>query len=119
MKLEKYIQAQARKRREEAIYRLYTLEKMKVTDIVSHLGVNRSAVYKALHTFECENPQEAALMKRESKNVTPEDYKELVQEIAKLKKDLAVERLRADFYEEMVDYGKEVYGIDLKKAGTK
>ena len=26
---------------------------------------------------------------------------------------------RADFYEEMVDFGKEVYGIDLKKAGTK
>ena len=29
------------------------------------------------------------------------------------------ERLRADFYEEMVAFGKEVYGIDLKKAGTK
>ena len=34
-------------------------------------------------------------------------------------KQLATEKLRADFYEEMVNFGKEVYGIDLKKAGTK
>ena len=52
-------------------------------------------------------------------NVTPEDYKKLQEEIAILKKDLAQERLRADFYEEMVVFGKEVYGIDLKKVGTK
>lgn len=51
--------------------------------------------------------------------VTPEDYKNLVQELAELKKQLKTERLRADFYEEMVAFGKEVYGIDLKKAGTK
>ena len=43
----------------------------------------------------------------------------LREEIAILKKDLTRERLRADFYEEMVAFGKEVYGIDLKKAGTK
>ena len=36
-----------------------------------------------------------------------------------LKKQVKSERLRADFYEEMVAFGKEVYGIDLKKAGTK
>ena len=35
------------------------------------------------------------------------------------KKQVKSERLRADFYEEMVAFGKEVYGIDLKKAGTK
>ena len=50
---------------------------------------------------------------------TPEDYKNLLREIAELKKSLAQEKLRADFYEEMVAFGKEVYGIDLKKAGTK
>lgn len=36
-----------------------------------------------------------------------------------LRKLLSQEKLRADFYEEMVAFGKEVYGIDLKKAGTK
>ena len=58
-------------------------------------------------------------MKKQGKDVTPEDYKKLQEEIAILKKDLAQERLRADFYEEMVVFGKEVYGIDLKKVGTK
>ena len=40
-------------------------------------------------------------------------------ELTKLQKELRKEKLRADFYEEMVAHGKEVYGIDLKKAGTK
>lgn len=119
MREEKYLQAKARKTREEEIYRLYTLDRMKVREIIDKLGVTRSAVYQALTTFERENPQEATLMKRQGKDVTPEDYKALLEELAKLKKDLSVERLRADFYEEMVAYGKEVYGIDLKKAGTK
>ena len=70
-------------------------------------------------TFERENPQEAALMKRQGKEMTPEDYKELQRELSRLKKELERERLRADFYEEMVAYGEEVYGIKLKKAGTK
>ena len=59
------------------------------------------------------------MMKKQGKDVTEEDYKKLLNEISSLKKDLAQERLRADFYEEMVAFGKEVYGIDLKKAGTK
>ena len=45
-------------------------------------------------------------MKKNGKDVTPDDYKALQEEVA-------------DFYEEMVAFGKDVYGIDLKKAGTK
>ena len=51
--------------------------------------------------------------------MTPEDYKKLLEEVSTLKSQLKREKLRADFYEEMVAFGKEVYGIDLKKAGTK
>lgn len=58
-------------------------------------------------------------MKKQGKAVTPEDYQKLLEELSSLKKELSQERLRADFYEEMVAFGKEVYGIDLKKAGTK
>ena len=58
-------------------------------------------------------------MKKQGKEITPDDYKKLLREISELKKQLSQERLRADFYEEMVAFGKEVYGIDLKKAGTK
>ena len=42
-----------------------------------------------------------------------------VKKVSELESKLKRETLRADFYEEMVAFGKEVYGIDLKKAGTK
>lgn len=58
-------------------------------------------------------------MPQNQDKVLPSDYKKLMEEIKSLKRQLKDERLRADFYEEMVAYGKEVYGIDLKKAGTK
>ncbi|MCC8015303.1 MAG: hypothetical protein LIO87_08905 [Eubacterium sp.] len=58
-------------------------------------------------------------MKKQNKDILPADYQKLALELSSLKKELAKERLRADFYEEMVAFGKEVYGIDLKKAGTK
>ena len=58
-------------------------------------------------------------MKKKGRDVTPADYKQLQSEIARLQSELKREKLRADFYEEMVDFSKEVYGIDLKKTGTK
>jgi hypothetical protein len=58
-------------------------------------------------------------MKKNSNEVTPDEYKKLLEEVSTLKSQLKREKLRADFYEEMVAFGKEVYGIDLKKAGTK
>ena len=47
------------------------------------------------------------------------EVNQIVKWQSSLKKALAEERLRADFYQEMVAYGEEVYGIKLKKAGTK
>ena len=119
MKAKNYNQEQARNLLNQEINRLRLLEGMDVKSIIEKLGVSRSRVYKALTTFEQENPQQVELMKKRGKDVTPEDYKKLREEIAILKKDLTRERLHADFYEEMVAFGKEVYGIDLKKAGTK
>ena len=58
-------------------------------------------------------------MQKRGKDVTPEDYKQLQAEVSRLQSELKRAKLRADFYEEMVAFGKEVYGIDLKKAGTK
>ena len=91
MKEKNYNQEQARNLLNQEINRLRLLEGMDVKSIIEKLGVSRSRVYKALTTFEQENPQQVELMKKRG----------------------------ADFYEEMVAFGKEVYGIDLKKAGTK
>lgn len=60
-----------------------------------------------------------AVQMKKRKDVTPDDYKRLQAENARLQSELKRERLRADFYEEMVSFGKDVYGIDLKKAGTR
>ena len=51
-------------------------------------GLSSAGLWKILSTFERENPQEAALMKRQGKEMTPEDYKELQRELSRLKKEL-------------------------------
>ena len=119
MKEEKYNLEVEHNLLHQEIYRLRMLENMDISSIREKFCLSRSSIYRALATFEKENPEQAALMKKQGKDVTPEDYKKLQEEIATLKKDLTRERLRADFYEEMVVFGKEVYGIDLKKVGTK
>lgn len=104
------------------LHRIYTMryvEQVSCSKISEDTGIRMNTVYKYLYTFEKENPQIAAEMKKHSKNAVPSDYDKLKHEIASLKKELATAKLRADFYEEMVAFCKEVYGIDLKKAGTK
>lgn len=101
------------------IYRLSKVEGMDKSTLMEKFGISRTTLWRILSTFERKNPQTAELMKPQGKDVTPEDYKRLQDELVRLKKELERERLRADFYEEMVAYGEEVYGIKLKKAGTK
>src|SRR5574344_872667 len=108
-----------RNRRSYEIYTLYTLQGMKVSEIAKKYGFCRQYICKIISTFRDENPKIAEEMAKKGKDVTPYDYKALQEQILKLKSDLKKEKLRADFYEEMVSYGKEVYGIDLKKAGTR
>lgn len=101
------------------MYHLYTLEHLTQQEISVKLYIGRSTVWRKIRTFEAENPELAEKMSKQGKEITPDDYKDLVKEVAELKKQLKAERLRADFYEEMVAFGKDAYGIDLKKAGTK
>ncbi len=51
--------------------------------------------------------------------MTPDDYRKLQEENARLRSELKREKVLKDFYEEMVRFGEETYGINLKKAGTK
>lgn len=101
------------------LYRLHSLEHLSIRKISARTGISFSIVCNRIRTFEAENPSLAEKMKKQGKEITPQDYKDLAAEVAELKKQLKTERLRADFYEEMVAYGREVYGIDLKKAGAK
>ena len=101
------------------VYYLYKVEHESVTSISQKKSLNRSKVYRILRTFASENPEMADKMAKQGKDVTPSDYEELLKKVSELESKLKHETLRADFYEEMVAFGKEVYGIDLKKAGTK
>ena len=97
----------------------YYLNHLNFQELSEKSSLPKATVYRWIRTFEAENPEMCEQMKKQGKEITPDDYKRLLREISELKKQLSQERLRADFYEEMVAFGKEVYGIDLKKAGTK
>ena len=98
---------------------MYALEGLSRPEISKKLGVSPTTVWRLLRTFEEENPQLSEQMKKKGKDVSPEDYRKLLREINNLKAELKKEKLRADFYEEMVAFGEEFYGMDLKKAGIK
>lgn len=107
-----------RLRLEQEVYDLYRVQNLPVPTIMEKTGLSHSSIYRILRTFESGNPETALQMKKR-RDVTPEDYKKLQEEVGRLQNELKREKLRADFYEEMVAFGKEVYGIDLKKAGTR
>jgi transposase len=104
---------------EKSFYEMVYLQGLSVKDVAKKYGFSRQTVYVYLRNFEVGNPEVSEQMKKQGKDITPEDYKALQEEVARLRGELKQEKLRADFYEEMVEFGKEVYGIDLKKAGTK
>lgn len=105
--------------RNKQVFEMHYVENASIPEIMQKTGLSRNCVYTILRTFASENPQLAEEMKKSGKDITPADYESLKQELLELKKQLAHEKLRADFYEEMVAFGKEVYGIDFKKAGAK
>lgn len=98
---------------------MHYMQHLSISEIISKTGIKRSQVYRFLNTFAAEYPDLVEQMKKKREDVSPDDYKKLLEEVSTLKSQLKREKLRADFYEEMVAFGKEVYGIDLKKAGTK
>lgn len=115
----RYSEAVSRVNRDKEIYSMYAMDKMNWREIMQKSGLSRNTVYRILRTFEAEHRQLAEQMKKKVTDITPEDYRKLLAEVNSLKAELKKEKLRADFYEEMVAFGEEVYGMDLKKAGTK
>lgn len=105
--------------RDMEIYGMFHIDHRPIESISAKFGLGRSSIYRILRTFAASNPEKALEMRKQGKDVVEDDYKRLQAENARLQGELKREKLRADFYEEMVAFGKEVYGIDLKKAGTK
>ena len=110
-----YVKSSNRINDMRTVYEMRHIQHLSIPEIVSKTGINRSQVYRFLATFAAEYPDLAEQMKKKREDVLPDDYKKLLEEVSTLKSQLKREKLRADFYEEMVAFGKEVYGIDLKK----
>ena len=106
-------------RLQQEVYDLYRVQNLPLDVVKEKTGLSRNTIYRYLRNFVSGNPNVAEQMKKRGTDITPEDYKKLQEENARLQSELKREKLRADFYEEMVAFGKDVYGIDLKKAGTK
>jgi hypothetical protein len=103
----------------KTVYEMRHIQHLGIAEIISRTGIKRSQIYRFLSTFASEYPELAAQMKKKKEEVSPDEYQKLLEKVSTLESELKREKLRADFYEEMVAFGKEVYGIDLKKAGTK
>ena len=109
-----------RARIQQEIYEQIRIQGMTWEAVRKKYSLGKSTISHYLRTFESENPQLAEDMKKKAKlEVVPADYKKLLEENARLRSELKRAKLRADFYEEMVAFGEETYGIDLKKGGTK
>ena len=115
----RYLKSSNRINEMRKVYEMRHLQHLSVAEIISKTGISHSQVYRFLSTFASEYPELAEQMKKKRDEVKPDEYQKLLSELSTLKAELKREKLRADFYEEMVSFGKEVYGIDLKKAGTK
>ena len=106
-------------RLQQEVYDLYRVQNLPIDVVKEKTGLSRETIYRYLRNFVSGNPNVAEQMKKRGTDITPEDYKKLQEENARLQSEVKREKLRADFYEEMVAFGKDVYGIDLKKVGTK
>ena len=101
------------------IFELRYVHGLSNKEVMKQKSLTHSRYFHILRTFAAEHPDIAEDMKKTVNDICPEDYKKLLDKVSFLETELKKEKLRADFYEEMVSFGKEVYGIDLKKAGNK
>ena len=114
-----YVKSSNRINAMRQVYEMRYMQNLSVPEIISKTGIKQTQIYRFLHTFASEYPDLVGQMKKKREDLTPDEYQKLLEELSTLRSELKREKLRADFYEEMVAFGKEVYGIDLKKAGTK
>lgn len=82
-------------------------------------GIGLVTVHDILRNFAAENDKSALLMGKHMTDSLSEENKALRKEVLELKEQLYHEKMRADFYDTMVDVAEEMFGIEIrKKAGT-
>lgn len=111
----------------DEVIRLYTQEGMGRTRISRIIPVDETTISRWVRNFASENKVKV-VMKRKSlihpdtlaSGVESTEVKALQAEIARLKKELAHESLRADAFNELINVAENRFNIPIrKKAGAK
>jgi len=111
----------------DEVIRLYTQEGMGCTKISRIIPVGKSTISIWIHNFAEENQVRKVMKHKTSINsetpaagVESTDIEALQAEIARLKKELAHESLRADAFNELINVAEKQFNISIrKKAGAK
>ncbi|WP_077196803.1 transposase [Prevotella ihumii] len=111
----------------DEVIRLYTQEGLGRTKISRIIPVGETTISRWIRNFASEN-QVKVIMKRRTfiHSGTPiadaenTEIKDLQAEIARLKKELTHESLRADTFNELINVAEKQFNISIrKKAGAK
>lgn len=109
------------------VIRLYTEENLGCVKISRIIPVGETTISRWISNFAAESQSSIRMAKTtSSQQTTPStagestDIKVLQAEIARLKKQLAHESLRADAFDELINVAEKQFNISIrKKAGTK
>ena len=111
----------------DEVIRLYTQEVIGCIKISRIIPVSKATISNWIRNF-ASGSSEPIVMKRKTSTdpetttagVESTDIKTLQAEIARLKKELAYESLRADAYNELINVAEKQFNISIrKKAGAK
>lgn len=111
----------------DEVIRLYTQEGLGSTKISRIIPVGRTTILSWIRSFADENQVQIVMKRKASFNtkapiagIESTDVKALQAEIARLKKELAHESLRADAFNELINVAEKQFNISIrKKAGAK
>ena len=105
---------------------MYYKEGLSSRHIAKIIPVSKTTVMRWIANFAEENPHKAPIMNKrlpklepqvaqEPQKELPEDVKELQAEVARLKKELRHEKMRADAYDMMIDLAEDAFKIPIRK----
>ena len=76
------------------IFEMHFVHHMQEKEILSLKGLNKGTYYQILRKFAAEYPELAEQMKKKGRDIVPDDYRKLLEEVSTLKTQLKKEKLR-------------------------
>ena len=110
----------------QKVINMYYQEGLSSCHIAKIIPVSRTTVKRWIAIFAEENPHKTPIMNkrspqsepqvaREPQKGLPEDVQALQAEVARLKKELRHEKMRADAYDMMIDLAEDAFKIPIRK----